>query len=577
MLTRIRIRNFKLFDDAVVDLGSSVVLVGPNNSGKTTVLQALALWELGLKKWLEKRSNGPTGAQRVGVAINRRDLLSIPVPYATLLWRDLHVRRGQKVEGRQVTQNILVEVTVDGVIDGRAWTCGLEFDYANEESMYCRPLRLAGGDDGSRMPVPEAASRTRVAFLPPMSGLAAEEPRLEPGRINVLLGEGQTAQVLRNLCHQVHARSEAHGEWNELRDTIQGMFGVKLDAPLYVPERGEIRMTYRERSGVELALSSSGRGLQQVVLLLAHIYANPGTVLLLDEPDAHLEVLRQREIYRRINRIAADKGCQIIAASHSEVVLEEAADRDVVVAFVGRPHRIDDRSRSQVVKALRDIGYDQYYAAEATGWVLYLEGSTDLEILHQLACILEHPAAKLLERPFFKSVETNLPQRAREHFYGLREAKPDLVGIAVFDRLDKELHRATPLTELMWSKREIENYICRDEVLARFARHEQPDDLFGRAEADRRETVMRESIARVRDALRTLGKPDAWSAECKVSDDFLPPLFQEYFRRLDLPNLMDKSDYHVLASLLDKDEVDREVVQKLDAIAEVAACARPRS
>jgi hypothetical protein len=40
---------------------------------------------------------------------------------------------------------------------------------------------------------------------------------------------------------------------------------------------------------------------------------------------------------------------------------------------------------------------------------------------------------------------------------------------------------------------------------------------------------------------------------------------------------MDKSDYHVLASLLDKDEVDREVVQKLDAIAEVAACARPRS
>ena len=46
---------------------------------------------------------------------------------------------------------------------------------------------------------------------------------------------------------------------------------------------------------------------------------------------------------------------QIIAASHSEVVLNEAAGRDLVVAFVGKPHRIGDRG-SQVQKALREIG-----------------------------------------------------------------------------------------------------------------------------------------------------------------------------------------------------------------------------
>jgi len=32
-----------------------------------------------------------------------------------------------------------------------------------------------------------------------------------------------------------------------------------------------------------------------------------------------------------------------MVASYSEVLLNEAADRDVVVAFVGKPHRIDDR------------------------------------------------------------------------------------------------------------------------------------------------------------------------------------------------------------------------------------------
>ena len=43
-------------------------------------------------------------------------------------------------------------------------------------------------------------------------------------------------------------------------------------------------MSYRER-GVSLDLSSSGRGLQQTLLILAYMYANPGAVLLLDEPD----------------------------------------------------------------------------------------------------------------------------------------------------------------------------------------------------------------------------------------------------------------------------------------------------
>ncbi|MDE0648330.1 MAG: AAA family ATPase [Cyanobacteria bacterium MAG IRC4_bin_6] len=43
MLTKLRARNFKCFEDVEIALGNPVVLVGPNNSGKATVLQALAL------------------------------------------------------------------------------------------------------------------------------------------------------------------------------------------------------------------------------------------------------------------------------------------------------------------------------------------------------------------------------------------------------------------------------------------------------------------------------------------------------------------------------------------------------
>jgi hypothetical protein len=422
------------------------------------------------------------------------------------------------------------------------------------------------------MPVPAPAAAVKVAYLPPMSGLAAVEPKWEPGRINVLLGEGQTAQVLRNLCYQIH---EQQRDWEQLVRQIQALFGVKLLEPRYIKERGEITMAYRESSGIELDLSSSGRGLQQTLLLLAHLYANPQTVLLLDEPDAHLEILRQRQIYQLLTQVADVQNSQVIAASHSEVVLNEAAGREMVIAFVGRPHRIDDRG-SQVLKALTDIGFDQYYQAEQTGWVLYLEGSTDLAILRAFAATLNHPAAECLEQPFVYYVGANVPEKARQHFFGLREAKPDLAGMALFDRLDKALDTDSPLTELMWQRREIENYVCAEPVLMAYARHDQPDDLFGYGEAEQREKVMRECMTEVATALHILHKPGPWSDDIKASDDFLDPLFERYFHRLGLPNLLRKTDYHVLARLVPRDLIPPEVTAKLDAIVTVAQRARPR-
>ena len=82
MLTRLIVRNFKRFGQIEIELGEAVVLIGPNNSGKTSALQALALWELGLRRWNEKRGGRGAPEERPGVAINRRDLISVPVPSA---------------------------------------------------------------------------------------------------------------------------------------------------------------------------------------------------------------------------------------------------------------------------------------------------------------------------------------------------------------------------------------------------------------------------------------------------------------------------------------------------------------
>ena len=577
MLTKLTIRNFKRFGEVEIELGSPVVFIGPNNSGKTSAMQALALWDVGLKRWNEKRSGKSTPEKRPGVTVNRRDLVAIPIPDANLLWRGMHVRDVRRVDGRQTTSNIRIDLIVEGVTSDKRWTCGLEFDYANEESFYCRPLRRSDGRTPERWPVPDEAGNARIAFLPPMSGLAATETRLDQGAVAVRIGEGRTAEVLRNLCFRIHG--EEPERWRALVEQIENLFRSELDPPRYVAERGEIAMTYRER-GARLDLSSSGRGLQQTLLLLAYMYGNPGAVLLLDEPDAHLEILRQRQIYRLLTDVATESGSQIIAASHSEVLLNEAAGRDVVVAFVGLPHRIDGRG-SQVLKALREIGFDQYYQAEQTGWVLYLEGSTDLSILLAFARRLGHEGAlQALARPFVHYVG-NQPRGVQSHFHGLREALPELCGVALFDRLESEPRDIAPVECLMWKRREIENYVCSRATLEAYATASAPEKaegpLFTAAAADRRVGVMRTAIDEIQSALRTLGKGSPWDPDTKASDEFLTPLFETYFSRLGLPNLMAKKNFYELAEHVPDNEIDPEIHGKLDAVVRVAESATTAS
>jgi ABC-type branched-subunit amino acid transport system ATPase component len=566
LLTKITIRNFKTLEVAEIPLGQNVVLIGPNNSGKTSALQALGLWSLGLREWHARRSDGSKAKKRVGVTVNRKSLTHVPVSQARMLWNSLKVTANTRTNGKQDTKHVFIEIVVEGNSEEGNWTCGFEFQHANSESIYCRPLKDAEEIDNYKIPIP--ALETNIALLPPMSGLAAEEPEIKAGRISVLLGEGQTAQVLRNLCYQVEQRSKV--DWAKIVVEMKRTFGVELSVPTQDPARGTIKLDYVD-NGTQLDLASSGRGQQQTLLLLAHLYANPGSVLLLDEPDAHLEILRQRQLYQMITDTAQQLGSQVIAASHSEVLLNEAADRDVVVAFVGKPHRIDDRG-AQVKKSLKEIGFDQYFLAEQTGFVLYLEGATDLYILRKFAQKLKHPCFNILDKPFVHYV-ANQPSKAADHFHGLKEAKPDLRGFALFDNLDKDLvDRGFPMHQ--WSKKEIENYFTAEEVLLRFASGNEPDDLVGKANKLSRVEAMTKSIDIVVSALRTLNE-DAWSGSIKSSERVLPSILRQYFENVSATARIDKTDYHQLADFILPDEIDPEVIKVLDNIYAEGQLAKP--
>ena len=64
-------------------------------------------------------------------------------------------------------------------------------------------------------------------------------------------------------------------------------------------------------------------------------------------------------------------------------------------------------------------------------------------------------------------------------------------------------------------------------------------------------------------------------ADVRASDDFLSPVFQSYFKKLGLRNLMQKTEYHVLTRFVPRERIDPEIIAKLDLVVRVVEQARP--
>ncbi len=195
MLTKVTIENFKKLDKVSFPMGQSVVLIGPNNSGKTTVFQALSLWEIGVTSFLRAKYKNDMNSGG-GVTINRRDLVNSPISDARFLWRNQKILQKQN-NGKQ--EHIKLSVELEGENRGKKWVCKAEFVLSNAESISCRVV----SGEKEMADLFNAGQDVRFGFLQPMSGITSTEDKLTIGSIDRKLGEGRTAEVMRNICHEI--------------------------------------------------------------------------------------------------------------------------------------------------------------------------------------------------------------------------------------------------------------------------------------------------------------------------------------------------------------------------------------
>lgn len=591
LLHYVEIENFKRFGDKQkIVLDHPAVLIGPNNCGKTSAIQALALWSQAVRAWYTVRGNSKA-KERTGVPLNRLEIVSVPVQTTKYFWSDLKVKRGPNV-------NVYLLITVGVEFRGEIVPLAMRFHNDGDDLVYCRvneEVSFGGSvqDEKTKREFLEYVIGIKVELLYPMSGLGTLEPIYQDKFLGTLMGQGKTAEVLRNLCFKVD-----RSEWTKIQSLMRRLFQVELNVPVENAQGG-IELYYSPAGAPKelLELATSGRGFQQVLLIFAYLYGHKKSVLLIDEPDAHLEILRQRQMYVLLRDIASDNESQVVMVTHSEVILDEAVERNLTLIRDGITE--DITSKAKVQNSLKVFGTENYVKAVDRGYVFYVEGSTDVDMLRALAERLSHPLAgdwddrlnayyvqnispeQTIESELDR-VEMASENKPTTHFRCLRSLLPELRGLAILDRDDRRRVDSIEngLQILYWRRYEAENYFITPDLLRSFANHQySTENLFEFVHPERIESVLDTLVldrvfggeqgdfqtwkSAPTDSARLIW--DSKTVALKMSD-----FAEEFFRRLHIelnrPMLLRKGELHRLVQFVDPATIPNEVSQKLDTL-----------
>jgi hypothetical protein len=133
----------------------------------------VALWSQAVKTWYDVRKDS-TAKERTATALNRLNIVAVPVQRTRFFWHNTVVRTGNK--------DISLTITVGIEFKGQAVSLPMRFRNQGM-SWYCTPDDAVIG----QLELLKYAAGISVELLYLMSGLETEEPILQPGRIDVLV------------------------------------------------------------------------------------------------------------------------------------------------------------------------------------------------------------------------------------------------------------------------------------------------------------------------------------------------------------------------------------------------------
>ena len=539
MINKVELRNFKKFGALDFNLKDHLVIAGQNNSGKTTLLQSIATWsDMAFRWWQLNRdlARGRDG-NYPSTDLNLLNFYSIPLADFNHFWKD-----------KNVTDPASIWLYTS------QWKIGFEVLYKGQEIAAIRPAKRVREDDLEKY----INNPLVPVYIPPLSGLDIKEPFFDPIVIPARLARAQTGSVLRNLLLAV---SQDKQKWLKLQEIVRVFFNYELDTP---SGGAEILARYRHSpQDVYYDLSSAASGFLQVLMVYAVLLEREGSILLIDEPDAHLHILLQDKMYGQLREYARENRSQLIISTHSESLIRIVEPRYLCV-LQGDGSKIiaDNTKRSTLIDSLTYLdNMDICLVEQQTNpGILYVEGHTDIAILREWAKKLDHRLYSFLAEPFWKSTVYDTRGqgdgiKAEKHFEALKLVREDVVGIELHDS-DNKMREPTILNNglerIFWRRYEIESYLIHPKSIIRFAKS----------------IGVKGTGSKVQKYLKDNLSPAVIRNPMEEHDELKERKAKKILSTVLGAAGIGENDYSLIAAQMNREEIHPEVAEKLDAIAD---------
>ena len=335
MLTKVRISNFKRIKEAELEIGPVTYIVGGNNSGKSSAIQAI--------------HTAVTAAQ-VG-----RDRQQQVIPTSSL-------RYSPAAEFESIGHGRLLENKADGL------RAVVEFmsqnDNPTEDSGY--RVTIYRGRNFDSIGVDRDPKQGRLAdriqdprklfsiYTPGLSGIPLREEYMSYASVFQRAAGGEANLVFRNILRLI----DECNKLQELEVAVSDLIGERITFTIKADEKQDFHIQVKATIGTHdnnaVPVELWGTGLLQVTQLYSYVILFEPSVFLVDEPDAHLHPSRQKLLAAAFEDISESYKCQIIATTHSEHLISARPENTKLIWM--RDGKSETYEREELIPLLMHLG-----------------------------------------------------------------------------------------------------------------------------------------------------------------------------------------------------------------------------
>lgn len=336
-ISAIHIKNFKKIFDTRIELGSITYLVGGNNSGKSSVLQAI---------------HTAVSCAQVSQEFKQKVIAEASLRYSPIADFALLGHNSRYTNSKAGSRgNVEFEGSPSNSLEPVKYSIEM-YKGKNHNNV---GVERSGHFNGFGQIICDPKKLFSV-YVPGLSGVPHREEMSGYAAVFRKAASGDANLVFRNIIRLLDERNKL-GELERLvsevlKSDIHFQVDFNSERDLYV----EVKLAAGENPVADdfRPVDLWGTGLLQITQIFAYVLLFKPALLLVDEPDSHIHPSRQKNLGLALERVSKEFHCKVIISTHSRHLVTSASESVKVVWM--KDGRIVPESERELVAILMDLG-----------------------------------------------------------------------------------------------------------------------------------------------------------------------------------------------------------------------------